>query len=163
LATQRNPQPQYILFFSDSLDHPRLVGFDNSRPDHPTEISVRSKPDTILDRYRHPEYYKNNTARWQRKFDVFAIGVVLMEIAFWNTAEKLHQRWQKHTETDTQTLTGFWNALRKEFVDMLGPTAGSAYREAARACLVGIESVREDDLREWFGEEVVGRLEGCRA
>jgi hypothetical protein len=47
--------------------------------------------------------------------------------------------------------------LKGRFVEMLG----AAYRDDVKACLVGIYTVEEDKLIGWFGEEAVGRLEGC--
>ncbi|KAI9861618.1 MAG: hypothetical protein M1813_005228 [Trichoglossum hirsutum] len=150
-----------VLFFSTGLTQPRLAGFDNSRPDHPAEVSVRvAKSNRTFDSYRHPEYYSTQTTRW-KKFDIFSLGVVLMEVAFWGAAGELHGMWLGRPPTDRDELAGFWGALKGRFVEMLGARVGAAYKEAVKACLVGIGSVEEDKLIGWFGEEAVGRLEGC--
>lgn len=78
-----------VLFFpvrtdSDkSLHDPFIVGFEYSRPDIPGQPSEKSEKDPSLDIYRHPEYLSEVSPPFHKIFDIYALGLVLLEIAKW--------------------------------------------------------------------------------
>jgi hypothetical protein len=148
-----------LLFQRTSLAHPYLVGFDHSRPDHPKEASVRNEAVLEFDRYRHPSYLRNQEQRYQKRYDVYALGVILLEIALWSTAENLHERMRDRTEG----LGRFPEHLKENCVNMIAPSAGIIYRDVVRACLEAADSISEDDLQSWFGEHIVAALATCNA
>jgi Prion-inhibition and propagation len=148
-----------LLFQRTSLARPYLVGFDHSRPDHPKEDSVRNETVLEFDRYRHPSYLRNQEQRYQKRYDVYALGVILLEIALWSTAENLHERMRGRTEG----LGRFPEHLKENCVNMIAPSAGIIYRDVVRACLEAADSVSEDELQSWFGEQIVAALATCNA
>jgi Prion-inhibition and propagation len=148
-----------LLFQRTSLARPYLVGFDHSRPDHPKEDSVRNEAVLEFNRYRHPSYLRNKEQRYQKRYDVYALGVILLEIALWSTAEDLHERMRGRTEG----LGRFPEYLKENCVNRIAPSAGVIYRDVVRACLEAADSVAEDELQSWFGEQIVAALATCNA
>lgn len=84
---------QSIKFFFDAeggcrLDSPFLTEFELSRPESAFSLlSYDSEPEKNL--YRHPERQGPPTSKFNKVHDVYALGVVLLEIGLWQTAEKL--------------------------------------------------------------------------
>jgi hypothetical protein len=149
-----------VLFFEqDDLDRPYLVGFDYSRPDDPNEYSARSYDTPEFNRYRHPDYLKDDSQKYKKIYDIYAFGVVLVEIAYWMTAKDMHRE-MKGSEAD---LTRFARKLRDSYADSLAPVTGKIYMEAAQACLVAANLAEESLLLPWFGEKVLSPLETCKA
>jgi hypothetical protein len=148
-----------LLFQRTSLAHPYLVGFDHSRPDHPKEDSVRNEVVLEFNRYRHPSYLRNKEQRYQKRYDVYALGIILLEIALWLTAENLQERMRDRTED----LGRFPEYLKENCINRTAPSAGIIYRDVVRACLEAADSVAEDGLQSWFGEQIVAALATCNA
>lgn len=44
-----------------------------------------------MDHYQHPEKRNNPKLRYSRGFDIYSLGCVLLEIAFWQPLSKLAQ------------------------------------------------------------------------
>ena len=120
---------------------------------------MRNEAVLEFDRYRHPSYLRNQEQRYQKRYDVYALGVILLEIALWSTAENLHERMRPRTEG----LGRFPEYLKENCVNMIAPSAGVIYRDVVRACLEAADSVAEDELQSWFGEQVVAALATCNA
>lgn len=82
-----------ILFFDSqsnggiSIRQPYVTGFDLSREDSPVEISERNLDDN-LDMYRYKAYRKN-TVKFSAAYDIYALGLVLVEIGFWRPLPQL--------------------------------------------------------------------------
>src|SRR6202034_1415431 len=105
--------------------------------DHPKEASVRNEVVLEFNRYRHPSYLRNKEQRYQKRYDVYALGVILLEIALWSTAEHLHERMGDRMEG----LGRFPEYLKENCVNRIAPCAGVIYRDAVRACLEAADSV----------------------
>lgn len=153
-----------ILFFQKtSLDHPYIVGFDHSRPDDPKEASMRFDATLEFDRYRHPEYLHNESQRYRKRYDIYALGVVLMEIGFWITAEDMDRNMRRQLRGSNITVETFAVTLKRSYIKDLASRVGNIYMEAVRACMDYADHVQETELQTWFSEKVLSPLETCKA
>lgn len=114
----RNIRSESILFFpkgaiNDSTPiegghtrydfaHPYLVGFNTARSDSnettghhhypPTPLAQAAARNLTLDYYQHPAKLANPSLPYERFYDLYSLGVVLLELGAWRTlALDLHQ------------------------------------------------------------------------
>ncbi|KAG6355415.1 hypothetical protein INS49_003377 [Diaporthe citri] len=153
-----------------------LVGWDLSRPDHPLELSetlsvstagFQNKRDAIL-LYSHPEMHAQSKPgkrpRYRAQFDIYSLGLVLLEIGLWRTIGEL----RRHCKDDVE----FRVKLGTEYCDKLLPKVGEVYWRVVQRCLrneFGEPSDRNDESEECFSLQVafekfvVSKLEKCFA
>ncbi|KAL4917859.1 hypothetical protein BDW62DRAFT_201412 [Aspergillus aurantiobrunneus] len=111
--------------------HPFLVGFDYSRPD--AEVSELS-PDFSLERnlYRHPDRW-GRPARFRKEHDIYALGVLLLEIGLWRPVSTLDPSECKFRScTDPEKVR---QVFLKKAGDRLAHAMGWSYAAAAQWCL----------------------------
>ncbi|EEY17819.1 conserved hypothetical protein [Verticillium alfalfae VaMs.102] len=159
---------QNVLFPVDRNGRPRwttpyLVGFDFSRPDAVDESSEKPEQSARFNVYRHPSAHGSPNEGYRRSFDVYSLGVVLLEIGLWRPAWKLYK--------DGMAAEAFRDVLVDKSKTWLGHLMGTVYREAAVKCLTGsfdayqakMSDGRDDDLglQTLYIEvvEVLGRLQ----
>lgn len=130
----RNINSSNIVFFGEDagphidlglFEEPYLINFRHSRPDgrkFETEEPVGEEAGI----YRHPDY--NGKFGFQEIYDYYSIGLVLLEIGFWEPLQ-----WFSNGYPTNQ----FQENLIKDHVGPLGQTMGETYRNAVRACLDG--------------------------
>jgi len=95
-----------ILFFSSdstpprSLKDPYIVGFEYSRPDADGQPSERYDEDPELDIYRHPDCLKMPPPRFCKVYDIYSLGLVLVEIAKWRPLKHVYTKiaWDKYVK-----------------------------------------------------------------
>ena len=91
-----------ILFFnvmsqsdreSINLDYgsPTLSGFDYARPDLPEATSEPFTHNIEHDLYRHPRMLGHASSRSRKSDDIYSLGVMLVEIAYWQQIEDIMQ------------------------------------------------------------------------
>jgi len=130
-----------ILFFpeaNDSLskkyDNFHIIGFEHSRSvdDDLTEGPLQ---DQKLQRYHDPSYICKENKRFRRfrpQFDYYSLGVLLLEIGFWNTIDAIMD---KCNEMDNEQFSKY--LIDKKLAE-LSFYVGSKYASIVRECLVGI-------------------------
>ncbi|KAK6215164.1 hypothetical protein QIS74_08183 [Colletotrichum tabaci] len=152
-----------------------LVGWDLSRPDHPLELSetlsistagFQSRRDEIL-LYNHPSLHAQSASgkrpRYCARFDIYSLGLVLLEIGLWRTLSEL----RRHCNSDAE----FRDKLPTEFCDKLLPRVGEVYWRAVQRCINGdfddgSDGASETDgfqLQIAFERLVVSEIERCYA
>ncbi|KAI9862498.1 MAG: hypothetical protein M1813_004349 [Trichoglossum hirsutum] len=144
-----------VLFFhgSKNLGYPYVTGFDSSRPDHLDEMTVASNNDIGQDLYRHPDSLGVWRQSYRKSFDIYSLGLVLLEIGLWKSLKNFHK--------PKYTPTVFREKVMQSLVPGLGHKTGALYRDVVMACLQSEEVVTSDGagkLMEW----VVLTLEGLR-
>ena len=183
-----------ILFFTDinqketELSSPVVSGFDFSRPDLPEEITVRHPSNIFDDLYRHPERLKDasaSTPRSQKSHDVYSLGIILLEIAFWQPIEVV-----MGIEMDRKSARSLVRKIRERILDrrdgiMVGKQStmaglegrvGEVYAEVVRRCVQGEEAIGVDveadgaemetnaktevKMQRVFFEEILDKLQG---
>lgn len=145
----RNLSSDQVVFFYDRtspadkgqlrLDAPFLTGLQYSRPDDqsPADYEIRSEGfDTgdpnwgRLGLYLHPDFSRR-ARRYQRSDDVYSLGVILLEIAFWEPVE-IFRRGEFEPVPDVAAR--IIDSARAE----LAAEAGDFYRDAVLRCLEGL-------------------------
>ena len=119
------------------LDNPLFLGFEYARPDVPgafSETIDNSSPQALL--YRHPQSIDAEgrpRSRFEPAYDVYSLGVVLLEIGLWCSVEGL---WSKGKYTGRLDRR-FVGHLRDHYAAQLGGKMGKIYMEVVTACLSG--------------------------
>ncbi|KAI0543795.1 prion-inhibition and propagation-domain-containing protein [Xylaria curta] len=159
----RHLSSHQVVFFYDKttgklrFEEPFLIGLQYSRPDdqgvvrkHPSEGLGRTNWSS-LDLYLHPDFSIKKRRRYRRSDDVYSIGVILLEIAFWKPVSAFHEdaKGVYSMESVLNTARRLVEATRVE----LSAVVGEIYRDAVVHCLEGI---RQDIPKQ---KEGVGREE----
>ncbi|KAI4214395.1 MAG: hypothetical protein LQ351_003148 [Letrouitia transgressa] len=158
------------------LENPYLTGYDYARPDRPGETTTGGDVDEWTELYLHPSYQGSGTKGTYRKtFDLYSLGVVLLEIAFWSPIEKIME-----IDMEAQDIFAIINGMRGVLLaegggagvmERLRADLGGRYWEAVTSCLQGKEAFgitegSEGDvavgakLQAGFMEKVTEGLEG---
>ncbi|KAL6235504.1 hypothetical protein BDW75DRAFT_136342 [Aspergillus navahoensis] len=187
----KNLNSKNILFFTQAVDgrgscsRPYLSGFDYARPDSPDEMTIKPEADEFCDRYRHPQCTHPDSRRtipFRRRFDVYGLGVLLMEIGRWETVDRIHKDYSaqkaraaaKGAVVAPVSLESFQRYLGTRCLESLAFRMGTIYTDAVKFCLHGATEVGgdapaasvvdgEQELVSRFNRDVVGELAKCTA
>ncbi|KAA8909830.1 hypothetical protein FN846DRAFT_941011 [Sphaerosporella brunnea] len=144
-----------------ALRRPYLMGWGYTRPDE-LEFEADHERRLIVPRdgtvgiYQHPERLKSPYRPYKQIYDIYSLGLVLLEIGLWQSIESFVSEIKDFT-TDEFTLY-----LRKRVVPDLRGQCGAIYEEVVQSCLamkVDVE-VATERVMLW---DVMARLENCRA
>ncbi len=131
-----------IIFFEDqagvcSYDRPFLAGFEFSRTtDSHTDMTYDEDVEKNI--YRHPDRQGPPRASFKKTHDIYALGVVLLEIGLWQTAASIRDEAIKQLESGTymnpwRLMDVYLKAAKLELPHTMGPS----YRNAVLTCLQG--------------------------
>ncbi|SPO05337.1 uncharacterized protein DNG_08024 [Cephalotrichum gorgonifer] len=138
-----------VIFFIDGEDNirtnlPYLIGFEYSRPDISGEQTENVHEKCHHKYYRHPNAKAVPTAdlkqplggpgRFSKVYDVYSLGVVLLEIGLFVTAKRIVDR---HLKTDDQDTKHIRSVFVEKVVPDLRFSMGDDYADAALTCLDG--------------------------
>jgi len=148
-------------------NRPYLVGFDASRSNR--AVTDNKSPNLRWENrvYLHPERQKEEHARFRKLFDIYSLGVMLLELGMLDCFK--HSRYRTNSREWTDLAAAevkrkfVKNAKRME--EVLGPL----YAEIVLTCLLGQFDVSEDNedadetlLLEAFRSEVCEKLDQIR-
>lgn len=138
---------------------PWVLGFEFSRPE-PFFSAGHSDFEPRRDIYRHPDRQGQPTEMFKKIHDVYALGVVLLEIGLWEPAVKL----EKNMFSNTRNLRAVQAHLIKHAEKRLESRVGRKYKEAVLKCLTGQFGVEDDTkedlkLQQAFQHQVVDVIE----
>jgi Prion-inhibition and propagation len=125
-----------------------LAGYEFARPGRLRDPTQKAGTITI-DLYAHPAYRSGGNVKYRRLFDIYSLGVVLLEIGLWRRVES--------GVTARQTAVEVRDTLVEACERQLGPAMGSLYRDAVSACLKGefpVEGLAVEDEEEPKWEEL---------
>lgn len=117
-----------ILFLSgvkSSITDPYLAGFEYSRDTSMQSIGYRPSGGNALDYYYHPNVVNGFT----KTLDLYSLGVVLLEIAFW---KPLGPRIPKDKAKSLESIRELFIQTAEEKLDS---EVGKLYADVVRACL----------------------------
>jgi hypothetical protein len=149
--------------FKINYSNPSVLGFEFSRP----EIDFSSGfSDLCVERdvYRHPERQGRPGKVFNKIHDIYALGVVLLEIGLWQRAITLEkQGFRTHREPKVIKAQLLRHAERR-----LGDKMGEKYQQVVITCLNADFGVRDDTkedlkLQQAFRTQVVDVLEKIAA
>lgn len=145
-----------------------LLGWDLSRPDHPSELSetlsvstsgYQSKRD-IIQMYTHPDASRRADdtprTRYCPRFDIYSMGLVLLEIGLWRTIDVMRSKCKNDDD--------FRSRIQTEYCDKLQSKMGLTYWRAVQRCLSNdfdVSGENDFDLQLAFEKQVVSELESC--
>lgn len=168
-----------VLFFRTVTGHvdyrkPYLSGFDFSRPGGSDEMTDVPGDDAEHDLYRHPDAQANRGKERQRSkksFDIYSLGVIGVELAHWNTIDKILGVDVRRARGRPELLRQIRKELLKEErIADLGAEMGERFENATRICLegegeLGLQPGQDETadevaekLSERFYEDVVKKL-----
>ncbi|KAH0430442.1 hypothetical protein CcaCcLH18_07822 [Colletotrichum camelliae] len=146
------------------LSEPWLLGFEFSRPE---QYFSHGHADTCLPRdiYRHPERQQNPTQPFNKVHDIYALGVVLLEIGLWQPVLTL----EKSGFSKVRDPHAIKKHLIKHAEKRLGAKMGDKYQKIVLKCLKGdfevVDDTKEDlKLQQAFRANVVDLVDvtfGC--
>ncbi len=165
-----------IVFFPDKtkesdvdLSKPYLCGFDFSRPSSRDEMTELPPHNPEFDVYRHPRAHSESPrASFHKVYDIYSVGVILVEIAYWQGIEQVLKIEDLSTARPKITRQVREKLLTKTTMKHIAAKAGFCYQNVVQACLDGsLEFARDSPggdemeallLSEAFHERVIKRL-----
>lgn len=138
-----------IIFFRTetgqvAYDKPYLSGFDFSRP---AKDAMTQIPDDIeYDLYRHPHAQSSTHAgereRFKRSFDIYSLGVMFVEIAFWKPVDRVLDIDLKAAQRSRRVARGVRpQLLDSNIIEEIGARMGEKFENATRRCIAGGEEL----------------------
>ncbi|MCJ1459011.1 hypothetical protein MMC28_009388 [Mycoblastus sanguinarius] len=163
---------------SDSAGGPYLAGYDFARPSNAETEMIPGRPDHDI--YRHPLAQGAVRSNFNRSFDLYALGCVLLEIALWSSLQDILS--QASTPTDSahmdekrsadqnapdwfQINTVKANILQNDQKDgdlaNVSFYAGDTFKEVILLCLHAANEDPDDEDLE-IQKLIVDKLKECR-
>ncbi|KAI9715137.1 MAG: hypothetical protein M1812_006116 [Candelaria pacifica] len=152
-----------------------LSGFDYARPARSEEMTEKPPENAEYDVYRHPSTHGDSPrTNYKKTFDIYSLGIVLLEIAYWQPIDKILSIPNLKTARPPVIHKIRKQLLEERYLSEVGGSMGEMYEQVVRACLEGPEAFglqresRETGVREGavlqraFGERVVDVLKGMK-
>ncbi|KAH8879883.1 hypothetical protein GQ53DRAFT_813689 [Thozetella sp. PMI_491] len=156
-----------ILFFrtkSGRVDYtkPYVSGFDFSRPARPDEMTDIPGDNAEFNLYRHPHAqatHPGERERFKKSFDIYSLGVVLVEIAHWASLDQVLQiDLNRARVRPSIALRVRETLLAEDKIAELGASMGVVYEDATRKCIVGGRELDLEDSDDEADDAVAGKL-----
>ncbi|KAI9700872.1 MAG: hypothetical protein M1836_002242 [Candelina mexicana] len=152
-----------------------LSGFDYARPARSEEMTEKPPENAEYDVYRHPSTHGDSPrTNYKKTFDIYSLGIVLLEIAYWQPIDKILSIPDLRTARPPVLHRIREQLLEEGYLSEVGGRMGDMYEEVVRACLEGPEAfgLRKDSretsvkegavLQRAFGDRVVDVLKGMK-
>lgn len=141
-----------ILFFYDEqttelrYDSPYLIGLQYSRPDDQKEPKQSGRPAQMrsegmaknlgsLGIYLHPELLEHRGRRYRRSDDLYSLGMILFEIAFWEPLQAFEKGDDPQTSSEVSRRS---KEILKTAKVELDAEVGPVYQQVVLGCLEGL-------------------------
>ncbi|OMP82279.1 hypothetical protein BK809_0006589 [Diplodia seriata] len=141
-----------VLLFTErgepDLTAPYISGFESSRPDEGVTMTMPSKePDWTL-MYCHPDYIEEKRRVFGKTFDLYSLGIILLEIAYWKPVSEIFEINRKLV-VNRATVDRIRHSMLDEGSKQLAhvqAAMGKRYCDALRTCVGGLDgfSIKSD-------------------
>ena len=160
---------------------PYLAGYDYARPSNTDTETTPSQPE--LELYRRPSAQGPARSNFNKQYDLFALGCILIEIALWRSLKDIFvENGQKNDANinekrsiyqDSSNRASEWTQIitTKEYtlcsgtgnVDVLDIAfhAGETFKEVILLCLYATSDDPDDESLE-TQKEIVDKLRNCK-
>jgi len=141
-----------ILFFPateddglcESLNEPWVSGFEYAREEaDQSETPPEYTVDPARDIYKHPARWGVPTIKFDKRHDIYSLGVVLLEIGLWQPIAALEASGFRNLEPEDRIQIQTF--LLKKAAQKLPFRVGTAYATVVKMCLTGIFEVEMVD------------------
>ena len=152
---------------------PTVSGFEYARPDLPEELTEKPFENFEHDLYRHPDSLGHET-RSKKSWDIYSLGVVLVEIVFWQPIGDLLNLHANQKGARSRLRRIRQTLLEDHFLNKVAVEAGERYKDVLQRCVTGgVElGIREGadeaepevgaDMQRVFSQLVVGKLQSIQ-
>jgi hypothetical protein len=147
------------------------MGYEYARCDSPEDRTQKPPKNPEQDIYRHPGAQGNVSTSFKREFDIYSLGLVLMEIAKWKPLKHIVRdvlNIKKCLTEDIERLKGsLLDHKSSNFLPDVSFRAGSIYGSVVEARLSSFSSPTGDtnsldQLQDLYVSRVIKALEKCR-
>lgn len=151
-----------VVFFREALTrslmvkNPYLVNFEYSRP-QASHTLLEFDDDYERNLYRHPDRQGKPTTSFNRLHDIYALGVVLLEIGLWQTTSSMMKDVKVVHGQHMSAQSILQQVSKRRLAHHMGPT----YAEAVLACIDDRFSDRTSDIdfAMIFHDEVINKID----
>ena len=165
----RQALPELPLAADKVVEEAWLMGYEYARFDNPEMMSELQSSETMVDMYRHPDLLGGEPCSFEKQHDIYALGLVLLEIGFWCPLAKILKglgEFEQGTPNtvifDIQDFLLGKTTLGRDFyiLQQLRFYMGDIYAGVVQSCL---EGEKFDDSIVVFKETVVEVLADLKA
>lgn len=152
------------------LREPFMTGFEYARPDKSDAHSTHIPPDPKNEAYVHPDYQGTDArGTYRRSFDIYSLGIVLIEIAYWSPIHKvLANEFKDPTDPISAEVKEVRSRILSDetaYLSKLRGMVGDRYHAAVYSCIEGLVNDLDEKktevsllLQKDFTEKVVENL-----
>lgn len=161
-----------IIFFPEGhrdiidVSCPYLSGFGYARPAFREDMTEVPSQNPEHDMYRHPKTH--NLGPWEgrqgfkRTFDIYSLGIILIEIANWQTIDEVLGLGNPKTLADSDLANIQTQLLEdKQFMHGVGANAGAKFKDATLSCLDSQSALGVGFFDDETNVQVAAKLSQC--
>ncbi|WYZ35382.1 hypothetical protein EsH8_X_000029 [Colletotrichum jinshuiense] len=119
----------------------------------------------VLDYYQHPAKHADPKRLYCHAYDVYSLGILLLEVGLWEKLESYEDTWHKNPDYDEEDHYDRRRWVCREYLDRLRWACGDTYADVVLSCLMINSS--DDEVAKASERELCARivadLEGCQA
>lgn len=153
---------------------PILSGFEYARPDLPEEQTEKPANNFQHDLYRHRDSLGHPDVRSKKSWDVYSLGIVLIEIALWKSIGEVLDLVEGQKKAYSRLRKVRDMVSTEEFLSRIHGEVGDIYEDVVRRCITGGSSIGIPDeadesvpqvaaeMQQAMSELVVGQLQSIR-
>jgi hypothetical protein len=146
------------------------MGYEYARHDQPGELSQKPSQNPAHDVYRHPRAQGPVSSTFTKAFDVYSLGIILLEIAYWRAFEDIVKKAGVKAE---QISPEAMQQVRQRILDEQGKDQfpqnirfkmGDNYAKVILCCIGTLfedEALTPKEFITTYFDMVVRRLKGC--
>ncbi|CAG8976207.1 hypothetical protein HYALB_00011138 [Hymenoscyphus albidus] len=140
----------------EDFGHPWLLGFEYSRAEE-AATHLESDYSLVNNAYRHPERWGKPTVKFERSHDVYALGILLLEVAFWKPIQQFREL--KNTKVNPWVVK---EDLLKRVNQDCPHMVGQNFSDAIDTCFQFKEltsGLNEFEAHKVLKEKILGKLQ----
>ena len=123
------------------FSRPQMMGFGLARPEQPGALTIDTRGiDSTWRLWQHPELQQGLHRRHERRFDIYSLGMILLEIGMW---QDLH-----YFSGPSDSAFDFYQRIENLCHSQLAHHMGEVYKDAVLMCISQNDFWLEDGSKE---------------